>query len=76
MKMVGLIHDLLADSEEGMQIEMQLPEVDSDTLGCVWKYLENYRNGEPEKLEKPLKVIVTKPLTQPPHPLLLHPDIF
>eukprot|EP01061_Rhynchopus_euleeides_P001245 TRINITY_DN10893_c0_g4_i1.p2 TRINITY_DN10893_c0_g4~~TRINITY_DN10893_c0_g4_i1.p2 ORF type:complete len:188 (+),score=94.61 TRINITY_DN10893_c0_g4_i1:100-663(+) len=55
VKMVGLIHDLLQDSEEGMPVEMQLPEVDSDTLICVWKYLENYRNGEPERLEKPLK---------------------
>ena len=56
VKMVGLIHDLLADSEEGMQVEMQLPEVDSDTLQCVWDYLEIYKHGDPDTLEKPLKV--------------------
>eukprot|EP01060_Flectonema_neradi_P013781 TRINITY_DN204_c3_g1_i1.p1 TRINITY_DN204_c3_g1~~TRINITY_DN204_c3_g1_i1.p1 ORF type:complete len:187 (+),score=46.88 TRINITY_DN204_c3_g1_i1:49-609(+) len=54
-RMVKLVQDLLTDSEDGQEVEIPLPEVDSETLQCVWDYLSNYKTGEPEKLEKPLK---------------------
>ena len=56
--MVKLVQDLLTDSEEGQEVDIPLPEVDSETIHCVWSYLDNYKTTEPEKLEKPLKVLV------------------
>eukprot|EP00756_Hemistasia_phaeocysticola_P042948 Hpha_TRINITY_DN16998_c2_g5::TRINITY_DN16998_c2_g5_i1::g.56266::m.56266/K03094/SKP1, CBF3D; S-phase kinase-associated protein 1 len=55
IKMSRLVHDLLSDAEEGGECTMPLPEVDSDTLNCIWDYMEHYKGQEPEKLEKPLK---------------------
>ena len=60
MRMVKLVQDLLTDSEDGQEVEIPLPEVDSETLQCVWDYLQNYKTGDPEKLEKPLKVCYYK----------------
>eukprot|EP01064_Diplonema_japonicum_P024596 TRINITY_DN351_c0_g1_i1.p1 TRINITY_DN351_c0_g1~~TRINITY_DN351_c0_g1_i1.p1 ORF type:complete len:186 (+),score=49.19 TRINITY_DN351_c0_g1_i1:49-606(+) len=53
--MVRLIQDLVQDSDEGCEIEMPLPEVDSETLQCIWEYLDQHKTADVEKLEKPLK---------------------
>eukprot|EP01062_Namystynia_karyoxenos_P008301 TRINITY_DN1291_c0_g1_i4.p1 TRINITY_DN1291_c0_g1~~TRINITY_DN1291_c0_g1_i4.p1 ORF type:complete len:215 (+),score=117.48 TRINITY_DN1291_c0_g1_i4:87-647(+) len=55
IKMSRLVHDLLSDSDEGQEMVVPLPEVDAETLQCIWEYLEHYQGQEPEKLEKPLK---------------------
>ncbi|KAJ9453336.1 hypothetical protein DIPPA_03059, partial [Diplonema papillatum] len=55
VRMVKLIQELLPDDDQTSVLEIPLPEVDSDTLQCIWDYLDLYRTIEPEKLEKPLK---------------------
>eukprot|EP01059_Diplonema_ambulator_P034052 TRINITY_DN7444_c0_g1_i1.p1 TRINITY_DN7444_c0_g1~~TRINITY_DN7444_c0_g1_i1.p1 ORF type:complete len:234 (+),score=46.80 TRINITY_DN7444_c0_g1_i1:234-935(+) len=52
--LVGLVRDLVQDADEGCEIEVPLAEVDSETLQCIWVYLELHQRGEVEKLEVPL----------------------
>jgi S-phase kinase-associated protein 1 len=48
-----LIQGILTDYEKGE--DLPLPEVNSETLETVIKYLEHYVNDEPKEIPKPLK---------------------
>eukprot|EP01065_Artemidia_motanka_P013791 TRINITY_DN1773_c0_g1_i1.p1 TRINITY_DN1773_c0_g1~~TRINITY_DN1773_c0_g1_i1.p1 ORF type:complete len:186 (+),score=60.90 TRINITY_DN1773_c0_g1_i1:81-638(+) len=50
-----LVRNLLADTDPGQKCIMPLPEIDTETLHCIWQYVEWFRDRNPTKLEKPLK---------------------